>query len=44
MREGRGSGGAGLRRGTLLDDVLDIQLGDRTEKRFVIIPHLDDEL
>ncbi len=43
-REGRGFGSAMLRRGTLVDDVLDIQLGDGTEERVVIIPHLEHEV
>ena len=32
------------RGGTIVDEVFDIQLGDRTEERFVIINHLDGEL
>ncbi len=43
-REGRGLCDPVWRGGTLVDDVFDIQLGDRTEERFVIINHLDDEL
>lgn len=31
------------RRGTLLNEIFDIQLGDRTEERVVKIDHLDDQ-
>lgn len=34
----------GSGRGTLLDEISDIQLGDRTEERVLAIAHLDDGL
>lgn len=42
-REGRRIRGSSGRRGALVDEVFDIQLGDRTEEMLVIINHLDDE-
>ena len=34
----------GGRRGTVVDDISDVQLGDRTDERLGIIQHLDDEV
>ena len=42
-REGRGLRSLEGRRGTVVDEVFDIQLGDRTEEMIMIINHLDDE-
>ena len=38
-REGRGLCGSGWGRGTLVEDVFDVQLGDRAEEMLVIISH-----
>ena len=41
--EGRGLRSPEGRRGTVVDEVFDIQLGDRTEEMIMKVNHLDDE-